>query len=81
MIFLRINLSNAAQFKQYEPKCDFASCSVKDAGQLCSPVREVATVVQYNTIAECDINGTQPAAPTNWHCKQREQILDKLYID
>ena len=51
-----------------------------DAGQR-SPVRDVATVVQYDTIAEWGINGPQRAAPAGVVNKGNRQILDKLYID
>jgi len=46
----------------------------EDAGQR-SPVRDV---VQYNAIAECGINGTQPATPVGVVNKGNTQIIYKL---
>jgi len=45
------------------------------------PVPDVATVVQYDTIAERGIDGTRPAAPDGVVNRGNRQILDKLYID
>jgi len=47
----------------------------EDAGER-SPVRDVATVMQCDMIAECGINGTQTAAQTGFVNKGNRQILD-----
>ena len=49
---------------------------LEDTGQR-SPVQDV---VQYNTIEERSINGTQPATPAGIVNKGNIQTLDKLYI-
>jgi len=51
---------------------DFGLRSFKDAG---SPDRDVATVVQYDMIADCSINGTQTAAMVGV-VNANTQILD-----
>ena len=58
---------------------EFTGRHVEDASQR-SPVQDVATVVQHDTIAEHGINGTQPAAPAGIVKKGNRQILDKLNV-